>query len=412
MVLERTSPPLWSATPDPVPSPPSPRCAECEPELTANGEPEHVTTDKPSLRSATELRIATEPEPHGSSDQVREPATTPATREKATDSVSAERSSAPCTAAEGELSMARQLCHTEDERVPVPELSPEWAPIPELSPEKSPVPDFRPESPEAHKFPPSHLLLPHPPLSSGIPSALPQPTIYAVRALWDCQTTSSHWSEYPLTLPQASKLRTPPQPVDLTTPPWLLAPSSLPWPICPLASLGSLIPPAPPWSVVDHPAPRYSTPPAAPRPSGSIRLLHPFGSSSVLCRSGSTVAIWITVSASVASTICSALVPRILPVALAHRLSVSASGSSTTCSAAVGRPPGVISPSSTMAPPSIGSTVGRHYGCGLGPTWHRLLQAPPDSSLALSSPPWTLSACSPLPGGIVTARDPVFPQSD
>ncbi len=63
----------------------------------------HVIAFEPLPSSATELRIATEPEPHGSSDQVREPATTTAVREKAVDSESAERSSAPCTVAEGEL---------------------------------------------------------------------------------------------------------------------------------------------------------------------------------------------------------------------------------------------------------------------------------------------------------------------
>ncbi len=56
--------------PDPVPSPPSPHCAECEPDPTADRKPESVATDEPLPRSATELRISTEPEPHGSSDQV------------------------------------------------------------------------------------------------------------------------------------------------------------------------------------------------------------------------------------------------------------------------------------------------------------------------------------------------------
>ncbi len=86
----------------------------------------------------------------------------------------------------------------------------------------------------------------------------------------------------------------------------------------------------------------------------------------------------------------SALALRILSVALAHRL--SASGSSTTCSAAVGRPPGVISPSSTMAPRSVGSTMGCHHGCGLGPAWLLLLQVPLVSVLA---PPSVRSALAP-----------------
>ncbi len=39
---------LASATPDPVPSPPSPRCTERMPEPTADGEPEPTVTDEPS----------------------------------------------------------------------------------------------------------------------------------------------------------------------------------------------------------------------------------------------------------------------------------------------------------------------------------------------------------------------------
>ncbi|KAL0147156.1 hypothetical protein M9458_057680, partial [Cirrhinus mrigala] len=64
---------------------------------------------------------------------------------------------------------------------------------------------------------------------------------------------------------------------------------------------------------------------------------------------------------SVNKAVCSALTLRILGFALAHRLTVSTSGSAT-----VGRPPGVFSPSFTMAPPSIGSTVDHHHDCGLG----------------------------------------------
>ncbi len=117
-------------------------------------------------------------------------------------------------------------------------------------------------------------------------------------------------------------------------------------------------------------------------PSGSVRLLLPSGSTLVLCHSGSTAAFRNPSSASVTGAICSALALRILPVALADQLSFSTSGSSSTCSAAIGRPPGVVSPSSTTAPPSVGSTVGRHHACGLGPAWLLLLQVPPVLSLA------------------------------
>ncbi len=305
--------PRSGTQPDPVPSPPSPRCAEREPEPTANGEPDSVATDEPSPRRATELRIATKPEPQGSSDQVREPTTMPATKEKATDGVCMERSSAPCTVAEGELSMVRRLCHTEEERVPlpelsperapvselsperapVPELSPERAPVPELSPERSPVaklsperarvpelspekariPEFRPESLEAHKFPPSHPLLPPPPLSSGSSSACPQPTIYTVRAPQDCHPPASPWSEYPLTPPPASMLRTLPRPVDTSAPPWLLAPSSPPWPNCPLAPSCSLVPLAPMSQSSCASGLHSSGCASSLHPSGSVRLL-------------------------------------------------------------------------------------------------------------------------------------------
>jgi len=91
-------------------------------------------------------------------------ATTPALREKAADGVSAERSSTPCIAAEGELSMARGLCHSKGKRAPDPQLSSGRAPVPKFSTRRAPVhstvsvpvPEFSPGSPEAHKCPPSH----------------------------------------------------------------------------------------------------------------------------------------------------------------------------------------------------------------------------------------------------------------
>ncbi len=200
------------------------------PEPTSDREPESAATDEPSPQ---------ERQSHGSpllmmSVKVREPATTPASKEKAADGVSAERSSAPCTTDEVELSMARGLCHSKGERGPDPQLSPGRAPVPEFNPRaypqsipgrapvpelstvrapdpkssppsspmvpassapperppepappectpvSAPVPLFSPGSPESHKCTPSHPLLPPPPLSSGSPSARPQPTIYAV----------------------------------------------------------------------------------------------------------------------------------------------------------------------------------------------------------------------------------------
>ncbi len=61
--------------------------------------------------------------------------------------------------------------------------------------------------------------------------------------------------------------------------------------------------------------------------------------------------------------------------------------------------PGVGSHSSSMAPPSIGSTMGRHYGCGLCPAWLLPLRVPPVFSLAPPSFVATLvSARRPPPG--------------
>ncbi len=130
---------------------------------------------------------------------------------------------------------------------------------------------------------------------------------------------------------------------------------------------------------VDFPAPRDSTPPAVLHPSGSVRLLHPLGSSSVLSRSSSAADLRISSSASVARALVSTLAPQILGIPLARWLSIAASGSSTICSTAIGQPPGVGGGGS-MAP--VGSTMGHHNGCGLGPARLLLFRLPPVSSLA------------------------------
>ncbi len=154
------------------------------------------TTDKPSQHGATELRIATELEWFMTSDQVRELATMPTTRETAVDSESAERSSAHCTMAEGELiedlelrvcgficrpapsppSFVRAFCQScphvkpreaaiptsDPGKATVPESNPEMVPISTSSPEKDYVPELRPErasvtesSPEGASIPKS-----------------------------------------------------------------------------------------------------------------------------------------------------------------------------------------------------------------------------------------------------------------
>ncbi|KAI2653170.1 1-deoxy-D-xylulose-5-phosphate synthase [Labeo rohita] len=89
---------------------------------------------------------------------------------------------------------------------------------------------------------------------------------------------------------------------------------------------------------------------------------------------------------SVAGAICSTSVLQILLITLAHWLSVSTSGSYATCSTAVDQPPGVVSPFSSMAPPSVGSTIGYHHCCGLGPP----LAPPAPSFLSPSGPAWSL----------------------
>ncbi len=93
---------LASSTPDSEPCPLSPCCAEPKP--AATDEPQH---------GATVLRITVEPELLITSDQVREPATTPATRERAVESESAERSSAHCAMAEGDLNANLGLLDSE-----------------------------------------------------------------------------------------------------------------------------------------------------------------------------------------------------------------------------------------------------------------------------------------------------------
>ncbi|KAL0162119.1 hypothetical protein M9458_041515, partial [Cirrhinus mrigala] len=86
---------------DPEPSLSSPRHAEHEPEPTADGSHATSATQEPSPIGATERAIATELEEFAS-DQVREPATEPATVDVPDGREGAEDSTAHCTTAEGE----------------------------------------------------------------------------------------------------------------------------------------------------------------------------------------------------------------------------------------------------------------------------------------------------------------------
>ncbi|KAI2664235.1 Adenosine deaminase [Labeo rohita] len=103
-----------------------------------------LATDKPSPQGATELRIVMESELRVPSDQVREPATTLATREKAVPSEIAEWSSAYCNMAKGELSMdlgkgkaGRDFIDWYADLPPVlpPSLEPSVTPVSTSSPE-------------------------------------------------------------------------------------------------------------------------------------------------------------------------------------------------------------------------------------------------------------------------------------
>ncbi|KAL0150803.1 hypothetical protein M9458_053885 [Cirrhinus mrigala] len=191
-----------------------------------------------------------------------------------------------------------------------------------------------------------------PPLSPGSPSAHPQPTICAVGSPRFCQSPSASWLEDPSSPPPASES------------------TGLPHP-----SSSTLVARRPAIASGLH----SSSCVLSLHPTGFIGLLPPSGSASDLCRSGS--AMELRISASVARALGSALALRILSVSQDHRLSVSASGSTTTCSASNGRPPRVVSPSSTMAPPSVSPTVDHHLGCGLGFAWLLLLWVPSVSSL-------------------------------
>ncbi len=128
------------STPDPEPSPPSPRCAERKPEPTEDGEPVPGAINEPAQYRATEWRIAPDAEP-SPSEQVREPATTPATREQAVDGESTEWS----TAAEGELIVHLGLLDVEGDLIDwETDLATDWLPL--LSPSSPLVPSIPPSS--------------------------------------------------------------------------------------------------------------------------------------------------------------------------------------------------------------------------------------------------------------------------
>ncbi|KAL0181417.1 hypothetical protein M9458_023823, partial [Cirrhinus mrigala] len=265
---------LTSSTPKPVPSPPSPSGAEHQPEPTNDGESEPAVTVEPSAQGATELRTAAEPELRVPSDQVREPATTPATRQKAMASEIAESSSTHCNMAECECFNGPGYKESRPNRLPsvtpVPTLAQKGLlflsqalrkTISKSNPKRDSIPKSCPErisiseSQKSQNCSPSYSFLP-PPLSSALH--------LCSRLAVGLQVTIGDTVGGSLSPPPASESRTPPRPIDPAAPPWLLAPSSLPWPGSPLAPPGSLVHPAPLWSGVNQPAPLDSTLPAAP----------------------------------------------------------------------------------------------------------------------------------------------------
>ncbi|KTG47386.1 hypothetical protein cypCar_00038721 [Cyprinus carpio] len=124
-----------------------------------------------------------------------------ATKEKGVDGVSAERSSAPCTMAEG------TRVYIEYGVVKVPKQRGEGS-SPRIQ-SKAPSSVYSDKAPSCSRLQPrggsqsrvtlnAHPLLPPPLLSSGSPFVHPQPTIYAVRAPWDSHPPASLWLEFAL----------------------------------------------------------------------------------------------------------------------------------------------------------------------------------------------------------------------
>ncbi|KAI2649884.1 putative lysophospholipase [Labeo rohita] len=206
-------------------------------------------------------------------------------------------------------------------------------------------------------IPPSSELSidPEPSVCPDLPFAHPQPTICAVDSLRICHSPSASWLEDPSFPPPASESWTLPHSSDPAAPPRLLC---------------SLV------STVAH-QPTSST--GLPHPSGSalVGRCPAIASGLRLCLGAPSHWLrwappFLQLRLSNLSLGLISLALRILGDALSCRLSVSTS----TFSAAVGRPPGVVSPSFTIAPPP-GS---------LGLAWLLLLRVPSVSFLRLIHP--------------------------
>ncbi|KAL0197785.1 hypothetical protein M9458_006325, partial [Cirrhinus mrigala] len=225
---------LTCSTPDPEPSPPSPRGAEHKPEPTNDGEPEPTVTDEPSHLGTTEAMQNVRPGARAGYHAHHEGGPTSAyctTAEggpivdlgkwKAEGDLLPPPSSEPSVSLAPEFSLeGTPISPSSPERAHVSKFSPERGSVPKSSQERTSVPKGSPESPEAHKCPLSRPPLPLPPLSSSSHSAHPQPTICAVGSLQICQSLSTSWLVgSPVLIP---KSRTPPRPVDPAAPSWSL----------------------------------------------------------------------------------------------------------------------------------------------------------------------------------------------
>ncbi|KAI2645970.1 Filamentous hemagglutinin [Labeo rohita] len=367
-------------------NPIQPHLADPEPEPTADGSNATSATQEPSPIGATERAIATELEEFAS-DQVREPATEPATVDVPDGREGAEDSTAHCTTAEGEQRLDLGQIFLEQNLTNV--FVDVYEDMPALLPPSKlhDCLDFPPTLPlsivSAASVPP--------PLSPGSPSAHPQLTICAVGSPQVCQSPSVSWLEDPSSSPPASESWTPPRPFDPAAPPRLSAPSSPPSPVGPPAPPGSIVPPAPPWSVVAPPSPLDSTPPAAPRRSVTPALW-----TSSLPRAQP----WSSVAPAPPRTSGSPPPPR-SPEPWAPP---GPSGSSVS-PRIIGSP----SPPRALPPPAPPPSVGPMVSSALPPPWLLPPSAPPwgsimaavwvspDSSCSspLLSPPWLLPPSSP-----------------
>ncbi|KAI2663501.1 Chromatin-remodeling ATPase INO80 [Labeo rohita] len=355
-------------------------CPEQQPEPTADGEPAPAVTDEPSPRGATELRITLEPEPHLSCDQVRELATMHVTVDETVERESAEESPAYCT---GDLIdfYSEVLLPSSSELPACPEMTMEVAlnclPILEYLSVPSrpwrlfflldmlpvlgvticcvwaahtiPEPSICHDSSSCHLLPPPIITAPSALLSSAplslfpvSPSAHPQPSICVVGLPQVCQYPLVSWLVNPLSPSLASRV---PDSASAHRP-----------------SGSTMSPSSPPFAV----AHQSTSSTRLPRPSGSTLVshrpfrasgIHSFGFASLLCQAPPP---WSSVNPASSWPSGSLSAPR-SPEPSAppwpFRSSPSRPGLHYHQLCLLQSAPWIVSPSSIMASPSIGSTV-------------------------------------------------------